>query len=138
MSTQWYPVALSLTIVACGGDVDGGNPSATGGAPQFYYGPSVIVGGATGIDTGKPLATGGRMPVPYYGIMPQNTGGAAGVGGDTTTSGGTTIDAGTPTTGGYRPIPMYMANMRLPPRDCTDGSRKYFALPFESRRNSAG
>jgi hypothetical protein len=148
MDTRWYPAALSLSIVACGGDVDGGNPSATGGAPQFFYGPSVYVGGATGVDTGKPLATGGRTPAPLYGIMPQYTGGAgaggskAGMGGNVTTvpmtSGGTTIDAGTPSTGGYRPLPMYMANMRLPPSDCGDGSRKYFARAFKPRKNSAG
>ncbi len=133
MSTRWYPAALSLTIIACGGDVDDGGPSATGGAPQFHYGPNVYVGGATGVDTGKPLATGGRTPAPYYGIMPQNTGGA-GAGGDMTSGGGTTIDAGTPSTGGYQPIPIYMANLRLPPKDCTDESRKYFARPFEARR----
>ena len=145
MNKHWYPLALSMSVIGCGGSVDDGRPAATGGAPQYYYGPALISGGATSIDTGKPTQTGGMTPIPPYGVMPQPTGGAAagGSGGNAgngtnvnppTSGGSTTIDAGTPATGGYRPLPVYMANLRLPAQD--DGARhtdKYFPLPFEPR-----
>ena len=136
MNKRWYPLALSMSVVGCGGSVDNGQPAATGGAPQYHYGPAFI-------DAGKPLETGGMTTI-YYGVA-QYTGGASAGGSDTgvatstqanpmTTGGSTSIDAGTPATGGYPAIPMYMANLRLPSQD--DDSRqakKYFALPFEPR-----
>jgi hypothetical protein len=142
MHSRWYPAALSMSIVACGASVDDGKPSATGGSPQFHYGPNAILGGATGIDSGQPLATGGVTPTVKYGVITQNTGGngatgaTSGAGGSSNiapNSGGTTIDSGVPSTGGYRPIPMYMANLRLPPKDCAAGPDNYYARAFEPR-----
>ncbi len=144
MHARWYPAALSMSVLACGASVDDGKPSATGGFPQYFYGPSTISGGATGIDSGQPLATGGQRPMVEYGPAFPNTGGtgatgpSSGAGGSTSTEpkatgGGTTIDSGIPSTGGFYPIPMYMANLRLPPKDCTEESKKYYARAFEPR-----
>ena len=147
MDKRWYPLALSISVAGCGGNVDDGRPSATGGAPQYHYGPAFILGGTTSIDAGKPMGTGGMTPVPYYGVpyygVMLSTGGAASSGSDAgvgssvnthpSSSGGSTpIDAGSPSTGGYHPIPIYMANLRLPPQDDKVRSAKdYFARAFE-------
>jgi len=105
MDNRWYPVAISVVILGCGADVDGGAPAATGGAPNNYYGP--LLGGATSINTGAPNTTGGYPPS-FYG-MRLPTGGAASNGGATTDVGGrNSIDAGTPAaTGGRQIVPVY-------------------------------
>jgi len=64
MDKRWYPVAFSVAVIGCGGDVNSGSPAATGGYPSIYYG--VPVGGTS--------ATGGAF-----------TGGTASVGGATST-----------------------------------------------------
>jgi hypothetical protein len=147
MDKRWYPLAFSISVAGCGGNVDDGRPFATGGAPQYHYGPAFISGGTTSIDAGKPMGTGGMTPVPYYGVM-LSTGGAASSGSDAgvgssvnthpSSSGGSTpIDAGSPSTGGYHPIPIYMANLRLPPQDDKARSAKeYFARVFEPSANA--
>ena len=134
MNKRWYPVAFSMTIIGCGGDVDDGKPAATGGMPNYYYGPAIILGGATSVDAGKPTETGGATPIPPYGVVPTTTGGrATGTGGATSppTGGSSPIDAGTPATGGYHPVPLYLVNLRLPPKDAT-GAR-YYAHAFDPR-----
>src|ERR1700690_106637 len=118
MDKRWYPVAFSVAIVGCGGDVDSGSPAATGGLPAAFYGIVISSGGSRGIDTGTPAQTGGMTPMPPYGIIPDFTGGAAGTGGtspgsgNTTAAGGTTgrrtgIDAGTPSATGGQWIVVY-------------------------------
>ena len=63
MDKLWYPVAVSALVAGCGGDVDSGNPAATGGYPTVFYG--VATGGVSGIDTGTPADTGGFATVHY-------------------------------------------------------------------------
>jgi hypothetical protein len=117
MDKRWYPVAFSVAIVGCSGDVDSGSPSATGGRFVAYYGPALSTGGSTGIDSGVPAQTGGVTPVPPYGIIPVHLGGSAGIGGTNpgsgnataftggTTSRHTSIDGGAPSaTGGRVPV----------------------------------
>ena len=142
MDKRWYTLALSMSVAGCGGNVDDGRPSATGGAPQYYYGPASISGGTTSIDAGKPMGTGGMRSVPYYGVI-LSTGGAAAGGSDAgegsrvntnlpSSGGSTSIDAGSPSTGGYHPIPVYLANLRLPPQDDrVRAAKEYFARAFE-------
>jgi hypothetical protein len=101
MDKLWYPVAFSALIVGCGGDVDTGSSTTTGGS--------------TGVDTGTPTATGGftvMIAVPY-GVIPINTGGSSsayggrsGFGGQTLTS-TLPIDSGVPAATGGGPIAIY-------------------------------
>jgi hypothetical protein len=105
MDKRWYPVAVSIAIVSCGGDVDSGGPGATGGRPNVHYGVGYTAGGSVGIDAGIPGATGGLVPMPPYGIMPMFTGGSAGIAGAATSGGTLNIDSGVPgTTGGFPTI----------------------------------
>lgn len=85
---KWYPAAVTLLVIGCGGSTDNGN-----------YAPGSGTGGTTPIDSGTPSNTGGS-PVYFYGIRP--TGGDAGTGGSSTTpTGGTSsVDSGTPTSTG--------------------------------------
>ena len=103
MDKLWYPVAFSALIVGCGGNVDTGSSTTTGGS--------------TGVDTGTPSATGGltvMIAVPY-GVIPINTGGSSSAHvGERFGSGGQTffstspIDSGVPAaTGGGTPIAIY-------------------------------
>lgn len=85
MDKRWYPVAFSVTMVGCSGDVDTGSPSATGGQPNVYYGVGFVTGGASSIDTGTPAATGGHIAMVEYGPISVNTGGITAVGGGSCT-----------------------------------------------------
>jgi hypothetical protein len=114
MDKRWYPVALSAAIVGCGGDVDNGSPTATGGQPNYHYGPA-LSGGATSINSGVPNATGG-YPVSYYGVI-FITGGTAQTGGTSATAGASSsIDGGAPAaTGGRTQIPVPYGIYPAPP-----------------------
>lgn len=97
MAKLWYPVALTVTIVGCGGktDSDDSRPNA---------------GGTTQVDTGSPAQTGGMTPRPPYGPPPAMGGASTGsTGGASYTMGGrSNIDSGTPTaTGGRIDITVY-------------------------------
>jgi hypothetical protein len=99
MDKRWYPVAFSVVMVGCSGDVDNGHPGATGGSPAAFYGIMITTGGSRGIDAGIPTATGGFNSVPYYGVISP-------AGGSSAAGGSTSIDGGTPAaTGG---VVMYM------------------------------
>jgi hypothetical protein len=118
-------VALSMTVVACGGDVDDGKPAATGGAPNSHYGPALVTGGATGAPGTSGIGGG------YYG--PKGFGGASSetsVPTGTGTGGSSPIDAGAPATGGFYPIPIYAANLRLP-ASSGDPQTDQSAIAFE-------
>ena len=69
MDKHWYPVAFSLSMVGCAGNVDDGTPTATGGLSQTYYGV-MITGGSTGV--GSSLRSSGGQPL--YGML-MTTGG---------------------------------------------------------------
>ncbi len=109
MDKRWYPVAFSVAIVGCGGDVDSGSPAATGGLPAAFYGIMISTGGSTGIDTGTPNATGGQIFMVDYGPVSVLGGGSVGIAGKnsggsnaTATGGSASIDGGLPiTTGGH-------------------------------------
>ena len=92
MDKLWYPVAASILIVGCGGDVDTGSPAATGGQVSVYYGVSVFTGGSAGIDTGYPTDSGGLVAIEYGPV--QATGGSS------STSGGANSFGGAAATGG--------------------------------------
>ena len=93
MDTHWYPVAFSVVMVGCSGDVDNGHPGATGGSPATFYGMMITTGGSQGIDAGKPTTTGGFNSVPYYGVI-SPTGGSSAAGGSTSIDGGTPAETG--------------------------------------------
>jgi hypothetical protein len=118
MDKRWYPVAFSVAMVGCGGEVDRGGPSATGGQPYGFYGPlPTSTGGSTGIIDVR-FKTGTMTTSLVYGLFPNLTGGATGIGGAsstsvTTTTGGITaggrtgIDAGTPSATGGQVMYIY-------------------------------
>jgi hypothetical protein len=88
MDKLWYPVAVSAMVVGCAGDVDSGNPAATGGYPAVFYGVSIFTGGAPGIDAGRPTETGGVIAMSYGPLLVTggaSTGGSASTGGATST-----------------------------------------------------
>ena len=93
MDKRWYPVAFSVAMVGCSGDVDNGHPGATGGSPAAFYGIMITTGGSQGIDAGKPTTTGGFNSVPYYGVI-SPTGGSSAAGGSTSIDGGTPAETG--------------------------------------------
>jgi hypothetical protein len=118
MDKRWYPVAFSISIVGCSGDVDDGKPAATGGMPANFYGVMITggsagspntgrafygvlaTGGRTQVDTGTPSSTGGMTPVPPYGVQPVGgapAGGGGGAAGTQPSGGRAGIDTGTPT-----------------------------------------
>ena len=127
MKKLWYPVAISVTVASCGGEVDAGHsspgsggttsmdtgaPANTGGRFVVYYGVQLPTGGTSNTDSGTPAQTGGMTPMPPYGAIPafggttsRNTaiGGAAAMGGTTS------IDAGTPKAMGGQVIYIYGA-----------------------------
>jgi hypothetical protein len=124
MAKLWYPVALAVAMVGCGGDVDSssgspstggvdtGSPNQTGGQPVVHYGVQAPVGGKTSIDSGLPIQTGGMTPIPPYGVIPILTGGAPEAGGTGTNAvasagGHASIDTGTPTASGGMFITLY-------------------------------
>jgi hypothetical protein len=124
MDKRWYQVALSAAIVGCSSNVDNGSPGATGGQPNYHYGPALNggapeKGGGTSINTGVPMATGG-YPAAFYGII-FITGGTAQTGGASVKAGtSSSIDGGTPAaTGGMTPIAppygIYPAPSSIPP-----------------------
>jgi len=99
MHVQWYPTAVTLVILGCGGTAnttpgqeqggspfDAGLPMETGGTPSVRYG--ILVTGGTGaqagagalgghdaggIDSGVPNQTGG-MPTNKYGVFLSTSG----------------------------------------------------------------
>lgn len=102
MDKIWYPVAFSVLIVGCGGEVDTDKSSTSGGS--------------TSVDDGTPTASGGTAMVlpPPYGVLPSAYGGASGTGGSTftltaqsTRQVATPIDAGVPTATGGGPTHLY-------------------------------
>lgn len=127
MSKLWYPVALSFTLVNCGGETDSdhtgtptggstqsGTSTPTGGSTQAST--STSTGGRSQMDTGTPVATGGTSLViaPPYGVQPPESGGSiafggmpAMTGGKPATGGRSSIDTGTPRYTGGRPPVIY-------------------------------
>ncbi len=71
MAKFWYPVAVSTLVVGCGGDLDSGSPTATGGtavAGSGLGGTQASGGAATGASSAFTCpATGGPSMV----MMPQ-------------------------------------------------------------------
>jgi len=127
MKKLWCPVAISMTVASCGGEVDAGHPSSgsggttsmdtgvpaqTGGRFVGYYGVQWPTGGTSSTDSGTPAQTGGTTPIPPYGVIP-TLGGAtsenAVIGGAAAMGGTTSIDAGTPKAIGGRIIIIYGA-----------------------------
>lgn len=92
MVKRWYPAALSMAIIGCGGSVDDTGAGSSGGQPA-----------TGGVDTGIPKVTGG-FPASFYGAFPAFGGISAVVtqqGGTGTATGGfPSINAGAPATGG--------------------------------------
>jgi len=101
MQKQWYPTAVTLVLLGCGGTAnttpgqeqggatfDAGSPMETGGMPSVRYGilvtggtgtqarASALGGNTGGIDTGVPSQAGG-MPATKYGML-LPTGGKSG------------------------------------------------------------
>ena len=82
MDKRWYPAALTLALMGCGGSsdsgtgkpgdggVDSGTPSATGGMPTVRYGV-LLTGGTSSstIDAGMASAVGGQVTT-LYGVLP--------------------------------------------------------------------
>lgn len=105
MDKRWYPAAMTVALIGCGGStdsagtaatggIDGGEPTESGGGPVAYYGVLFVTGGAPGLDSGVPSSTGGN-PTVRYGVL-IFTGGRSG------------IDSGIPAqTGGVTPMPPY-------------------------------
>lgn len=121
MSKLWYPVALSFTLVNCGGETDSDHTGAsTGGSTQT--GSSTSTGGRSQMDSGTPAATGGTTLViaPPYGVQPPESGGSMAFGGMPAMTGGkpavggrSSIDTGTPRYTGGRP-PVFYGVIGLP------------------------
>lgn len=127
MNKLWYPVAISMTVASCGGEVnsdssnpssggtanmDTGVPAQTGGQMAAFYGMRWPTGGTSTTDSGTPAQTGGMTPMPPYGVIP-TFGGAPStnpaIGGAAAMGGTTNIDAGTPRATGGRVIIIYGA-----------------------------
>ena len=53
MKSTWYPIAFSVVLTGCGGDVDSGSPAKTDGIFVPPYGPiPIYTGGSVGIGGG--------------------------------------------------------------------------------------
>ena len=128
MKKLWYPVAISVSVASCGGEVNsgqpnpgsGGNsgmdtgvPAQTGGRFVVHYGVQLPLGGTSSTDSGTPAQTGGMTPIPPYGVIPTfggTTSRNTAIGGATAMGGTTSIDSGTPkVTGGRGVIIIYGA-----------------------------
>jgi hypothetical protein len=126
MKKLWYPVAISVTVASCGGEVnsdhpkpasggtpgtDTGVPAQTGGHFAVYYG-AWSTGGSSSTDSGTPAQTGGMTPMPPYGAIPTfggTTSTHTAIGGAAAMGGTTSIDAGTPRASGGQVIYIYGA-----------------------------
>ncbi len=93
MVKHWYPAAISIALIGCGGSVqDTGAGSSGGQGPQS----------TGGVDNGVPKAVGG-YPTGYYGpffAMAGNSSVVTDTGGAAATGGVPSINTGVPATGG--------------------------------------
>ena len=134
MNKRWYPVAFSMTIIGCGGDVDDGKPAATGGAPNYYYGARYHIGRHH--QRGRRQANGDWRGNAHSTLWYRADDYGRTRHGHrrcqfTPTGGSSPIDAAHASDRRLSSIPLYLANLRLPPKDAT--GERYYAHAFDPR-----